>query len=181
LPAKVFLSSGVEGDSAFRFAETLKRRNYTGLELDYARLQGTWHFMVGAEGLTRGLVSVFNKRSIAEILLETVVEKGIESAISQHQTLRRDEPDRYDFSEAELGRLSFLLLDMDRAEDAVQVLKLSVEAYSQSFKPYYHLAVVYREMGERELAIVNYRKSLELNPENAPAAVALKKLLGDHN
>jgi predicted alpha/beta superfamily hydrolase len=61
LPVKLFLSAGLPDDACFRFAETLRRRNYTGLELGVVRLSSTEHFMVGADGLTRGLESVFNK------------------------------------------------------------------------------------------------------------------------
>jgi len=59
---------------------------------------------------------------------------------------------------------------------AVEVLKLTVEAYPDSFNVYDSLAEAYMNRGDRVLAIKNYEKPLELNPKNFGAAVALAKL-----
>ena len=64
LPAKLFVAApplGEFGSDLSKFFDTLKGRNYTRLELDYAQLNDIGHFAVGAEGLTKGLVSVFRK------------------------------------------------------------------------------------------------------------------------
>jgi len=51
-----------------------------------------------------------------------------------------------------------------------------VEVYPQSNNVYDSLAEAYMVNGDRELAIKNYEKSLELNPKNSNAVEMLKKL-----
>jgi tetratricopeptide (TPR) repeat protein len=51
-----------------------------------------------------------------------------------------------------------------------------VEAYPQGFNAYDSLAEAYMTINERELAIQNYKKSLELNPNNTNATEILKRL-----
>jgi hypothetical protein len=59
LPIRLFLSSGE--DDMSRLADKLAERRYPGLTLEHERLNRIGHFAVGAEGLTKGLVSVFRQ------------------------------------------------------------------------------------------------------------------------
>ena len=56
-----------------------------------------------------------------------------------------------------------------KAKEAIEIFKLNVEAYPQGFNTYDSLAEAYMTVNERELAIQNYKKSLELNPNNTNA------------
>jgi len=51
-----------------------------------------------------------------------------------------------------------------------------VEAYPKASNTYDSLAEAYMTINERELAIQNYKKSLELNPNNTNAAAIIKRL-----
>ena len=46
-------------------------------------------------------------------------------------------------------------------------MKLNVEFYPNAWNVYDSLAEAYMTNGEKDLAIANYKKSLELNPQNA--------------
>jgi tetratricopeptide (TPR) repeat protein len=48
--------------------------------------------------------------------------------------------------------------------------------FAQGFNTYDSLGDAYRENGDKQLAIQNYKKSLELNPKNTAAIENLKKL-----
>ncbi len=63
-----------------------------------------------------------------------------------------------------------------RLDLAVEVLKLNVEAYPDSLNVYDSLAEAQMNRGDRELAIKNREKSLELNRKNFGAAAALVEL-----
>ena len=65
-----------------------------------------------------------------------------------------------------------------KLREAIAIFKLNVEFYPKSFNVYDSLGEAYATSGEKELAIANYKKSLELNPRNAGGATALKKLEG---
>lgn len=60
LPIRLFISAPPERDSS-KFFDSLSRRNYANLRAEYAQLNDIGHFAVSAEGLTKGLVSVFGK------------------------------------------------------------------------------------------------------------------------
>jgi len=53
---------------------------------------------------------------------------------------------------------------------------LNVADYPQSFNVYDSLGEAYMVNKEKELAIQNYQKSLELNPNNTSGVEALKRL-----
>ena len=115
-------------------------------------------------------------RDIAETLFNTVMEKDVQAAIKQYRELKATQKDAYDFSEPQLNTLGYQLLQMKRVKDAIEILKLNVEMYPQGFNTYDSLGEAYMVNGDKQLAIQNYKKSLELNPKNTGAIDKLKKL-----
>ncbi len=115
-------------------------------------------------------------RDIAETLFKTVIEKDVQVAIKQYRELKATQKDAYDFSEPQLNRLGYQLLQMKRVKDAIEILKFNVEMFPQGFNTYDSLGEAYMENGDKQLAIQNYKTSLELNPKNTGAAEKLKKL-----
>ncbi len=114
--------------------------------------------------------------SITTPLRATIRERGVEAAVAQYRELRKSQTGRYDFGEPELNALGYELLFTGRVKDAVEIFELNVEMYPQGFNTYDSLGEAYLAAGERELAIKNYRKSLELNPRNTNATAALKRI-----
>ena len=116
------------------------------------------------------------KISIVSVLNQTIVEKGIEAGIAQYRDLKAKQAATYDFAEPELNRLGYQLLRSGKAREAIEIFKLNVEAYPRAFNTYDSLAEAYMTINERELAIQNFKKSLELDPNNTNAADNLKRL-----
>jgi CubicO group peptidase (beta-lactamase class C family) len=116
------------------------------------------------------------KISIVPVLDKTIAEKGIEAGIAQYRDLKAKQSGTYDFAEPELNRLGYQLLRSGKPKEAIEIFKLNVEAYPQGSNAYDSLAEAYMAINERELAIQNYKKSLELNPNNTNAATILKRL-----
>lgn len=119
---------------------------------------------------------VLPKMSIAEAMFKTVGEKGLVAAIAQYRDLKAKQSDVYDFSEEELNRLGYQLLGARKVDEGIEVLKLNVDAYPAAFNTYDSLGEAYMTSGNKELAIVNYKKSLELNPKNTNATQMLSRL-----
>ena len=65
--------------------------------------------------------------------------------------------------------LGYELMGEKKLDLAVEVFRLNVEAYPDSFNAFDSLAEAYVNCGDRELA---YEKSLELNPKNLGAEAA---------
>jgi dienelactone hydrolase len=106
----------------------------------------------------------------------TVRERGVETAISLYYDLKKNKSDVYDFQERELNLLGYDLLGERKIKDAIEIFKLNVVVYPKGFNAYDSLGEAYLANGERDLAIQNYRKSLELNPQNTNATDVLKKI-----
>ena len=116
------------------------------------------------------------KISIIEVLDKTIAEKGIEAGIAQYRELKAKQAATYDFAEPELNQVGYRLLRSGKVKEAIEIFKLNVEAYPQAFNTYDSLAEAYMTINERELAVQNYKKSLELNPNNTNAVEVLKSL-----
>jgi CubicO group peptidase (beta-lactamase class C family) len=116
------------------------------------------------------------KKSIADVLFNIISEKDVESAIKSYKELKTNNLNSYDFGERELNNLGYRLLGIKKVKEAIEIFKLNVDAYPNSSNVYDSLGEAYMANGEKELAIKNYEKSLELNPKNTGAVEALKKL-----
>ena len=68
------------------------------------------------------------------------------------------------------------LFSVSRLVPALEIFKLNVFLYPNSANVYDSVAEAYAVDGNRELAITNYKRSLELDPQNTNAAQQLKKL-----
>jgi tetratricopeptide (TPR) repeat protein len=117
-----------------------------------------------------------SRKSIAEVLSQTISSSGVDAAIKQYHDLNSSQPTIYNFDEAELNSLGYELLGSKKFKDAIRIFQLNVEAYPQSGNVYDSLAEAYMDNGDRQLAIANYQKSLQLDPSNKNALQMLKKL-----
>jgi Flp pilus assembly protein TadD len=63
-------------------------------------------------------------------------------------------------------------------KEAIEVFRLNVELFPDSWNVYDSLGEAYMNKGDTKLAIDNYKKSVELNPNNTAGIEALKKLEG---
>ena len=72
--------------------------------------------------------------------------------------------------------LGYEYLDDDMIDKAVEVFKLNVKLYPKAWNTYDSLGEAYALAGEKDLAIENYKKSIELNPDNKHGKEMLKKL-----
>ena len=116
--------------------------------------------------------------SLSEVLSTTIDEKGLEAAVAQYRDLRAKGFGEVFASEGELNALGYRLLNQKKVIEAIEILKLNVEAYPKSANVYDSLGEAYMVDGQTAAAIASYRKSLELDPKNANAAEMLRKLEG---
>jgi pimeloyl-ACP methyl ester carboxylesterase len=108
-------------------------------------------------------------------LARTIKEKGAGAAMVQYRGLKEIYPAEF-FRESTLNVLGYQELRAQHVAEAIVLFRLNVEMYPKAFNTYDSLAEAYMMQGDRDLAIANYRKSLELNPQNTNAVEMLKKL-----
>jgi len=116
------------------------------------------------------------RKPIGLVLLQTIEDHGIETAVKQYRELKSEHRDKYDFNENQLNTLGYQLLRHKKISEAIEIFKLNVTAYPDAFNPYDSLGEAYMVNGDKDSAIKNYQKSLELNPDNTNALEMLKKL-----
>lgn len=116
------------------------------------------------------------KISIADTLLLIVVQSDVNTAIQKYREFKQDSPDKFNFKESQLNTLGYQLLQGKRVKDAIEIFKLNVEQYPDSWNVYDSMGEAYAIDGQKDIAIKNYEKSLELNPDNKNGAEILKKL-----
>jgi CubicO group peptidase (beta-lactamase class C family) len=112
---------------------------------------------------------------IAPVVAEAVERGGADSAVRLYRGLRAEFP-AIAFEEQQLNGLGYELLHGGKVDAAIAIFRLNVEVYPNSANTYDSLAEAYMDHGDSALAIVNYERSLVLNPANANATTMLAKL-----
>ncbi len=102
--------------------------------------------------------------------------QGVDAAVKYFHNKRENEPGIILFDEQEINSRGYLFLQNDKVKDAIEVFKLNTIAYPESWNVYDSLGEAYLKDDQKDLAIKNYKKSLELNPDNTNAVKVLKDL-----
>jgi peptidylprolyl isomerase len=116
--------------------------------------------------------------AVSQVLSRTLQEKGIDAALAQYRDLKARGFGDLFTNESDLNMFGYTLLRQKQTKEAIEILKLNVEAYPQSGNVYDSLAEAYMVNGDTTLAIENYEKALALDPKNMNAVEMLKKLKG---
>ncbi|UCE17192.1 MAG: tetratricopeptide repeat protein [Gemmatimonadota bacterium] len=112
----------------------------------------------------------------AHVVQKTLAESGIEAAVQKYYELQSGSDNQIHFDENSFNALGYTLLGEGKIDEAVEILKLNVEAYPDSWNVYDSLGEAYMNNGNTKLAVENYEKSLEINPENTNAVEMLERL-----
>ncbi len=116
------------------------------------------------------------KYPVADTILVTIFEKGIDAAIKQYHELYKTKRDEYNFKESQLNTLGYRLLNGNMMKQALKIFKLNAKMYPKSANVYDSLGEYYMVNKNKNLALENYKKSLSLNPDNERAKEMVKKL-----
>jgi CubicO group peptidase (beta-lactamase class C family) len=115
-------------------------------------------------------------KSPAKVLFKNILAKGVVEALAEYREWRKGRKSEDIVNEPQMNRIGYNLIGLKRMKDAIEVFKLNVEDYPQSFNAYDSLGEAYNMNGNKELAIQNYKRSVELNPNSTSGIEALKKL-----
>ncbi|MEN3336093.1 MAG: hypothetical protein V7641_5458, partial [Blastocatellia bacterium] len=155
-------------------------------ESEFIRMDGNAHYLFVRNA--DGKVDVIKRQSDEEtaearriskdnlVPYELLVAGRASEAIEAYKKIKREQPDNVAIAEERINQLGYGLLQQKKLAEAIGLFKVNVELYPQSWNAYDSLGEAYMVNGEKEMAITNYKKSLELNPHNENGAKMLKKL-----
>lgn len=116
------------------------------------------------------------KLSISQTLKENN-HLPIKEQVALYKKLKKENPNRYNFeNEDELTMYGYSFLWSNDVKEALAIFKLIVSQFPNSSNPYDSLGEAYMVNGNNELAIANYEKSLELNPDNFNAEDQIERM-----
>jgi CubicO group peptidase (beta-lactamase class C family) len=82
-------------------------------------------------------------------------------------------------SEGTVNQAGYTLMGSKKLEDTILLFRKNVDLHPDSWNAYDSLGEAYMKHGDKDLAVKNYRKSVELKPTNENGLAALKKLAAE--
>jgi tetratricopeptide (TPR) repeat protein len=111
-----------------------------------------------------------------EEFMKILREQGLSAAKAIHEETRSKDPDYDIYEPTTLVNFGRELADQKKTKEAIEVLNFNIEVYPNDSETFEFLGTIYMNEGNKELAIQNFEKALEFDPQNQNAAEALKKL-----
>lgn len=136
--------------------EAAKAHRLAGDRVVYKLIDETGLNMEKAEKLASE-----KKGAEADELVKSTIEKGVHNGLLDENTINMM---GYDY----LGKESYAM--------ALSIFRLNTVLYPKSANVFDSMGEAYMKSGDKANAILNYRKSLDMNPKNTNAAETLKKL-----
>src|SRR5262245_5510500 len=131
---------------------------------------------VGGEQPALAWLKYESYKSPGRVLFKNILAKGADAAFVEYRQWRQGRAPGEVVNENQMNRIGYDLLSAKRVKDAIEVFKQNVADYPQSANSYDSLGEAYMVNGDRELAIKNYERSVELAPDNTNGVEMLKKL-----
>ncbi|WP_158851098.1 serine hydrolase [Algibacter sp. L1A34] len=114
------------------------------------------------------------KKSVADAMLTVIEAEGIDAGITHYNEIKDSE--FYNLEESDLNAMGYKLMGSGNIEASIKVFELIIDIFPKSSNAYDSYAEALMNLGKKDLAIVNYRKSVELNPNNQNGIDFLKTL-----
>ncbi|MDN3724810.1 serine hydrolase [Aequorivita sp. SDUM287046] len=129
---------------------------------------------VAINGILRGTTYEQPKQSLATTVYSEIIEKDLKSGLAFYE--KNKDSNQFFLSENEMNRSGYNLLQAGKITEAEAIFKLNTEAFPKSYNVYDSYGEALMAQGKTEMAIANYKKSIELNPANQHGIDMLKKL-----
>lgn len=124
-----------------------------------------------------GIPYNFPAQPLLTNLINQSKTKGLKDAVAEAKELAKDKT-KYSYDEGSINNYGYVLLQSGKTDDAIEIFKLNVELFPASANVYDSLGEAFMNKGDKENALINYKKSLKFNPNNQGAKDAIKKMEG---
>jgi tetratricopeptide (TPR) repeat protein len=107
---------------------------------------------------------------------ELIAEGKIIDAINLLTETKNKFPDNEKVSENEINGLGYFCLNNNKLDFALEIFKLNTRIYPEAFNTFDSLGEAQMIAGDYDSALINYRKSVELNSNNENGKKMIEKL-----
>lgn len=119
------------------------------------------------------------KKSLLVALIKNVNDETVDDIIARYYNLKATQANEFNFeddTEGDLNVVGYTLMNKKRLDDAIKIFELNVKLFPQSGNAYDSLGEAYLNKGNNELALINYKKALALDPKNTGARDIIGRL-----
>jgi len=100
-----------------------------------------------------------------KLLRQELIKNKFENSLKIYSNIKRSKKD-FSLSEDEINSWGYQLIEQNKKQEALKVFQLNTLLFPKSSNVYDSYAETLELLGNHKEAIINYRKSLELNPDN---------------
>ncbi|MDZ4749384.1 MAG: serine hydrolase [Saprospiraceae bacterium] len=116
------------------------------------------------------------KPDYSYVIKQMIDKDGPVGMEAKYIKVKAENPDKYYLDEDALNTLGYTYLSQEKVEAAIAVFGINVMEFPNSSNVYDSYGEALMKNGQQAEAIVNYKKSLELNPANSNAVDMLAKV-----
>jgi len=114
--------------------------------------------------------------ALSDLIAQLIVDEGVDAAQERFIELREKEFEEHFVSESQLNMLGYQYLGKAQMDEALAVMEMNVALHPTSGNTHDSLAEVFYNVGRREDALREYRRSFDLDPTNTNAEKFIKEL-----
>jgi len=154
------------------FSNILEEKAPKGLEWKYTYMEKEDHVSVTHRSIYDGLEALYIDWRVSE----SMIQKGLDGIQEHYKALS----EKFGYEIPVLPRvynlLGYDLIQKKKINEAIEVFELCIKAYPLYWYAYSNLGYCHMLAGNKELAIKNLEKALDLNPSDKISAQRLKRL-----
>jgi predicted alpha/beta superfamily hydrolase len=154
------------------FTKILEEKAPEGLEWKYTYMEKEDHVSVTHRSIYDGLETLYLDWRVSASL----IQKGMDGIKGHYRTLSEKFGYEIHVPPRVYNLLGYDLIKKKKMNEAIEVFELCINDYPLYWYAYSNLGYCYMLEGNKELAIKNLEKALELNPGDTISAQRLKKL-----
>lgn len=126
----------------------------------------SFNIIQSVHNIMKGKAFSLPKKSIYR-QIRSKCHENIDEGIKLYHVLKQSDYNLYHFNDSnELNSLGYDLLSSKKINESIAIFKLATSEFPEDANLYDSLAEAYYTNKQYNLAVENYKKSLELNPEN---------------
>lgn len=176
----------------FGVQSILEARNGTlwfGFSGGLFRFNGSSFFNITKDGPWEGLAIAMSKvvagdevdsrliHTDTQVALAAIGKSEFNLAKTTLLKLQQKEPNETTIQERSMTMLGYQLMNMRQLDLAIEVFKINTHLHPEHFNTFDSLGEAYWRQGNEQLAIQNYERSLELNPDNTTGKDAIRQIV----